>query len=267
MSEQDIHDRFEELEAGRIQGNLSVGEQQEWQELSEAHGFGSDFSLELTAAAIEAEFLASGPERLPSDLAAAIRNGMVRSTGHATTTPETIAFPLWKRIYHSPQAAWSLAALFALLLVATFITRNPGADTGSTVERDSVSPPEARNLLITKANDVIESDFGGTENFSGMTGKVVWSDTLQEGYMTLTNLPANDPSVNQYQLWMVDPSRDEKPVDGGVFDIPPGESTAVVPIRNPLSVKNPQAFVITLEQPGGVVVSKQETVVALAKAS
>jgi hypothetical protein len=32
-------------------------------------------------------------------------------------------------------------------------------------------------------------------------------------------------------------------------------------------VNNPQAFVITLEQPGGVVVSKQEVVVALAKAS
>jgi hypothetical protein len=32
-------------------------------------------------------------------------------------------------------------------------------------------------------------------------------------------------------------------------------------------VTNPQAFVITLEQSGGVVVSKQEIVVALAKTS
>ena len=85
--------------------------------------------------------------------------------------------------------------------------------------------------------------------------------------MTLTDLPANDPSAQQYQLWIVDPSRDEKPVDGGVFDIPAGATTAVIPIRNPLVVKNPAAFVITLEQPGGVVVSKQEVVVALAKTS
>jgi hypothetical protein len=32
-------------------------------------------------------------------------------------------------------------------------------------------------------------------------------------------------------------------------------------------VNDPKAFVITLEQPGGVVVSKQEVVVALAKTS
>ena len=38
-----------------------------------------------------------------------------------------------------------------------------------------------------------------------------------------------------------------------------------IPIRNPLVVTNPRAFVITLEQTGGVVGSKQEVVVALAK--
>ena len=65
----------------------------------------------------------------------------------------------------------------------------------------------------------------------------------------------------------MDPGRDEKPVDGGVFDIPEGENTAVLRIKNPLLVYNRQAFVITLEQPSGVVVSKQEVVVALAKAS
>ena len=85
--------------------------------------------------------------------------------------------------------------------------------------------------------------------------------------MTLTNLPANDASAKQYQLWIVDPGRDEKPVDGGVFDISVTNGTAIIPIRNPLVVTNPQAFVITLEQPGGVVVSKQDTVVALAKIS
>ena len=85
--------------------------------------------------------------------------------------------------------------------------------------------------------------------------------------MTLTDLPVNDPGDKQYQLWIVDPTRDEKPVDGGVFDIPAGDKTAVIPIRNPLAVTNPAAFVITLEQAGGVVVSKQEIVVALAKNS
>ena len=106
-----------------------------------------------------------------------------------------------------------------------------------------------------------------TDSYNKMTGKVVWSDELQEGYMTLSNLPVNDPSKKQYQLWIVDPTRDTKPVDGGVFDIPEGQSTAVIAINNPLVITNPKAFVITMEQPGGVVVSKQQDVVAIAKAS
>lgn len=267
MSEQDIHDRFEELEAGRILGDLSMEEQQEWKQLSRTLGAGNDISLEMTAAAIEAEFVASEPEALPSELADTIRRRMPQFTVDGDQPPQPVELPVWKRIYQSPQAAWGLAALLALLLVASFIANKPGIGPGTSVEKVPVSPMEARDLLVTGADDLIESDFGGTESFSGMSGKVVWSDRLQEGYMTLTNLPANDPSINQYQLWMVDPSRDEKPVDGGVFDIPSGQSTAVIPIRNSLIVKKPQAFVITLEQPGGVVVSKQETVVALAKAS
>ena len=83
--------------------------------------------------------------------------------------------------------------------------------------------------------------------------------------MSLANLPVNDPTKNQYQLWIVDPKRDEIPVDGGVFDIPAGSDTAVIAIRNALQVSKPTVFVITLEQPGGVVKSKQEVVVALAK--
>lgn len=109
--------------------------------------------------------------------------------------------------------------------------------------------------------------FGGTDNYSAMSGDVVWSDELQEGYMTLTNLPVNNPGKKQYQLWIVDPTRDDKPVDGGVFDIPEGAETAIIKIKNPLVVSDPKAFVITLEQPGGVVVSKQEEVVAIAKPS
>ena len=63
---------------------------------------------------------------------------------------------------------------------------------------------------------------------------------------------------------LVCPGEPGTQVDGGVFDIPAGESTAIITIRNPVAIKDPQAFVITLEQPGGVVVSKQETVVAIA---
>ena len=78
-------------------------------------------------------------------------------------------------------------------------------------------------------------------------------------------MPANDPATSQYQLWIVDPARDELPVDGGVFDIPASADPVVIPIDAKLPVKAPAAFVITREKPGGVVRSKQEIVVAIAK--
>ena len=59
--------------------------------------------------------------------------------------------------------------------------------------------------------------------------------------------------------------RGELPVDGGVFDITQKDGKSIIPIRNALAINKPVAFVITLEQPGGVVKSKQEIVVALAK--
>ena len=99
----------------------------------------------------------------------------------------------------------------------------------------------------------------------GSTGEVIWNDEKQEGYMSLENLAVNDPTKNQYQLWIVDPKRDELPVDGGVFDITLKDGKSIIPIRNALAINKPVAFVITLEQSGGVVKSKQEVVVALAK--
>ena len=73
--------------------------------------------------------------------------------------------------------------------------------------------------------------------------------------MRLTGMPANDPATSQYQLWIVDSDRDVNPVDGGVFDIPPGGGEFVIPIDAKLRVSGPEAFAITREKPGGVVVS------------
>lgn len=262
MSNQDSFKRFEELEAGRILGDLDAAETAEWHELSGKLGRGSDLSLELAAAAIETDFIQGREVALPDDIAALVRRGIPKFSSPEKTSATIIAPPAWQRLVQSPKAAWAIAALFAALFVAGFLT-----DGAKPTQPSGLSSEEARDELLRKGGDLIESDFGGTEAYDGMSGKVVWSDALQEGYMTLTNLPANRPDKNQYQLWIVDPSRDEKPVDGGVFDIPSGKETNVIRIRNPLVVTKPAAFVITLEQPGGVVVSKQEVVVALAKAS
>ena len=77
----------------------------------------------------------------------------------------------------------------------------------------------------------------------------------------------NDRAQAQYQLWIFDKDRDARyPVDGGVFDVPvSGE--VVVPITARLHVDQPTLFAVTVEKPGGVVVSKREHIVVTAAAS
>jgi len=97
-------------------------------------------------------------------------------------------------------------------------------------------------------------------------GDVVWSNTAQEGYMRFTGLAANDPRQSQYQLWIFDSQQDERyPIDGGVFDIPPGADEVIVPIAAKLDVARPYMFAITIEKPGGVVVSSRERLPLLAQ--
>jgi hypothetical protein len=70
--------------------------------------------------------------------------------------------------------------------------------------------------------------------------------------------------VHQYQIWIFDAGRDKRyPVDGGVFDVPANAAEVVIPIRATLMVRKPAAFAVTVEKPGGVVVSGREHVVAL----
>lgn len=269
MNDQDILDRFEELEAGRILGSLDADEIMEWQELSAEPAFQSDLSLELMAAALEVESLGNEATDLSDELIKKIQGGISEYLT-AEVEEEVVVHPVrWKEFLVTPGVAWAIAALFAVLFIAqSLVEKAPvGKENSFAIAPKDSSPKENLDTLISEANDLIKSEFGGTKEFNQMSGTVVWSDELQEGYMTLTNLPLNDANANQYQLWIVDPARDEKPVDGGVFDISVTNGTAIIPIRNPLVVTNPQAFVITLEQPGGVVVSKQDTVVALAKVS
>lgn len=258
MSDASTFDRFEELEAGRVIGDLSPEEWEEWRALSKSTGRTRDASLELVAAVIEADVASHVEEPLPPGLEDLIR----KETAGFVVEPEAVnvvSGTFSGRSALHPVIAWSIAAVFAFLLVALSLTR-----TGTTGD-----PTVAESLKSLQATtpDLVKSPFSGLGSYKPMNGEVVWSDSRQEGYMVLSNLPANDPTARQYQLWIVDPTRDEAPVDGGVFDIPTGSPTAIIPIDAKLAVKNPQAFVITLEQPGGVVKSRQETVVALAKVS
>lgn len=128
------------------------------------------------------------------------------------------------------------------------------------------SPSQARRTLLESAKDVKTLAWTATPDVAakGATGDVVWSPSKQEGYMRFAGLATNDPKVLQYQLWIFDKDRDDKyPVDGGVFDVGP-DGEVVVKISPKLYVHEPVLFAVTVEAPGGVVVSKRERIVVTA---
>lgn len=98
------------------------------------------------------------------------------------------------------------------------------------------------------------------------TGEVIWDPATQRGVMRFTGLAANDREAWQYQLWIFDAERDERyPVDGGVFDIPSGTGEVLIPIRARLAVGRASLFAVTVEAPGGVVVSSRERIAVTAQ--
>jgi hypothetical protein len=130
------------------------------------------------------------------------------------------------------------------------------------------TPAEERAALLAKEGS-IKITLGGTKDpgSAGMSGDVVWDPATQRGYMHFSGLAANDPSIHQYQIWIFDGSRDKRyPVDGGVFDVPANTNEVVIPIRATLMVRQPAAFAVTVEKPGGTVVSGREHIVALGAA-
>ena len=250
MSATETYDRFEELDAGRALGDLSSEEVMEWKELAHRHQF--VISGEFDWITTELELENSEPCPLSSSLVTRLNETIPAFTEKNSKKPASAEL-----VSMIPWLGWAVAACLLVFF------NLPSSDT----------PLPSPELTVAQKLEVLRDipdtqrlDFSpASDPYSKISGEVVWNDERQEGYMSLANLPVNDPTKNQYQLWIVDPKRDEIPVDGGVFDIPVGSETAIIPIRNALQVSKPAAFVITLEQPGGVVKSKQEVVVALAK--
>jgi hypothetical protein len=123
-----------------------------------------------------------------------------------------------------------------------------------------------RAALVASATDLYKSAWTITPDAAGKgaTGDVVWSAAQQKGYMRFVGLQVNDPSQFEYQLWIFDKTRDQAfPVDGGVFDVG-SNGEVIVPISPKLHVNDLALFAVTVEKPGGVVVSKRERIVVTA---
>jgi hypothetical protein len=136
---------------------------------------------------------------------------------------------------------------------------------------EPVAPPtvaEERAALLAKS-DSLKVTVGATKDpaAAGVSGDVVWDPATQRGFLHLVGLAANDPALRQYQLWIFDGGRDKRyPVDGGVFDVPANATEVIIPIHAALAVRKPAAFAVTIEKPGGVVVTGREHVVVLGAA-
>ena len=166
---------------------------------------------------------------------------------------------------------WAFAAIACVALgLNLFYTRSQppivkGPETPTPTPEKTVTPGEMRQALMVSGQSLAKATLGAAA-VAGVqpAGDVVWSDENQEGYVRITGLPKNDPTKQQYQLWIVAENQDPKtPVDGGTFDITT-DGEVIIPIDAKVKVQNPQAFAITLEKPGGVVVSKEKHI-ALAK--
>ncbi len=255
MSAAENDKRFLELDAGRVLGDLTSKETKEWQELASSQMGADSIALDYFAADLELQYVA--PCSLPASLSAQLEESISDFSNDSSSSPPIDIFP-W--------LGWAVAAC----LLVFFNLQSPPADDSSPppVVEVTKTAAEKRSLLLEQAPDTPRFAFSpapDSDVYKEIKGDLVWNDERQEGYMSFASLPVNDPTKNQYQLWIVDPKRDELPVDGGVFDVPAGSGPVIIPIRNALPVSQPTLFVITLEQPGGVVKSKQEVVVAIAK--
>ncbi|MBK8100819.1 MAG: anti-sigma factor [Planctomycetes bacterium] len=130
-------------------------------------------------------------------------------------------------------------------------------------EAQAIDPATQRTALLADSGSFHQSWKSGPSPLQGaVSGDVVWNDQQQRGVLRLQGLPAA-PEGRQFQLWIVDREREGAPVDGGLFDVSANGET-LVPVQARLHIGKAAAFVITVERHGGVVVSKQEDVVAIA---
>ncbi|HEY2865902.1 MAG TPA: anti-sigma factor [Pyrinomonadaceae bacterium] len=268
MSQQSDDLLIDLLEKRAVYG-LTAEEQRQLDEL----GGSDDLSFDRAAAAINLVELGAIDE-MPANLRARLvadANDFFAAqpavpTPIETTEPARSGLGLFGWLGWATAAAAVLALVLNLWLTRAVPPAEIAGPLATPTPAETPGPEQMRQRLLSSATDLARADIGaGNVKDIKPTGDIVWSDAKQAGYMHVTGLPKNDPSREQYQLWIFDENQDAKtPVDGGVFDVA-ADGTVTVPINAKLKVRDPKMFAITIEKPGGVVVSKQEKVASLAK--
>lgn len=269
------------LLADRAVFGLNKAEAVELEQLSnEFPELAKDDSFEKAAAAFAVLNLKE-TESLPSHLNSTILANSEKffSQTHTENEPEsyqkTFMLEPKRSVWNS--LGWLVAALACLaLLVNIWLTRvAPTTDIGGTKPTPTASPQfepslaEQREAMMKANAEMVKADWTDADpkKPTGISGDIVWSNKEQKGFVRLRNFPVNDKTKEAYQLWIFDADREEKtPVDGGVFDVNEN-GEVIIPINAKLKIQKPKMFAITGEKPGGVVVSKREHLMTIAKVS
>jgi hypothetical protein len=242
-------------------------------------------SLEKTAAAISMVGIETD-EPLPAHLSSRIAANADRFVGAAEAETASAWSQTRSRTIESNDVftdeptrswfswfGWAVAAAACVALIANlWLTRlQPNIDVAGNQPpangQTSLTTAELRDEMLHAATDVIQAAWavGNVKGITQLVGDVVWSDQRQAGYMRFRGLPVNNAGRETYQIWIFDKTRDPNhPIDGGTFDVS-ADGEIVIPINPKLKAQKPEMFAVTVEKPGGVVVSTQEKVAATAK--
>jgi anti-sigma-K factor RskA len=258
---------FDLLVQQAVEG-LNVAETNELRELENIFPmWKDDDSFEIAATAFSLANLDTS-EDLPIHLQNKILENAERlfAPTPAEEVQKTFTFepkrPAWSWL------GWAFAAVTSIALAFSLSTQSVNAPTQD-IQKETLNAFQLRRLLIDSDKNALQISWskGNIKDLAEVSGDVVWSDAGQAGYMRFKGLPINDKLKECYQLWIFDETQDEKtPIDGGVFDIN-SDGETIVRITAKLRVKNPKLFAVTVEKPGGTVVSKRERIPVAAKIS
>jgi anti-sigma-K factor RskA len=245
------HELLLELLAERAAGTLSASDAQELQRLLQSSpGMDSD-ELELIAAAADLALGAVSFEPLPVHL----RQRVLASARDQQSPASPLRLAEHRNPSRASTLAWLVTAASLLLAIWAWWPK-------IVPPHEPTAAEQLANLLKQHPVEAKLAD----PTTGQPRGDILWSQPDQQGFMRLKGLAANDPKRQQYQLWIFDEQQDDKyPIDGGVFNVDRATGEVLVPIHSALRVGNAKMFAITVEKPGGVVVSDRKRIVALGK--
>ena len=268
-------DRLEELLVDRATIGLTSAHAAKLQLLMNSLDIENEDTYDLTAAAIDSAVAFEESEKLPEH----IRNAAIASAkdflevdsitnlrqADDNLRPSQNAKGLKDSMFFTRRDLFGVIAIAASLLLAAILwfDRTDDAASWSVAQR-------YEQFLSQPPVDLVRVNWkpSGQPIGENVKGEVTWSSERQTGFMSFKGLPKNDPTVEQYQLWIFDKERDEKyPVDGGVFDITNSEEELIVAINAKIKVHEATLFAITVEPPGGVVVSDRKRLPVVAPVS